>query len=208
MEGLAEIVGSNLQTLRKANSLTQQELADKLHYSDKSISKWELGYATPSVDILKEFADYFGVTVDYLITPHEEEETKEMVKQKQKDSGPQAASKAIILALVNVVVLAIATAIYVSGFVQNKQNVLWVAFVWMIPIALIISVIVARMLYGRNPLLTMILFSCFVWFLVFAFYIQFRFVNQPTQDLWYILLVCLPIQAILILAYLYNRSKI
>lgn len=208
MEGLAEIVGSNLQTLRKANSLTQQELADKLHYSDKSISKWELGYATPSVDILKEFADYFGVTVDYLITPHEEEETKEMVKQKQKDSGPQAASKAIILALVNVVVLAIATAIYVSGFVQNKQNVLWVAFVWMIPIALILSVIVARMLYGRNPLLTMILFSCFVWFLVFAFYIQFRFVNQPTQDLWYILLVCLPIQAILILAYLYNRSKI
>lgn len=208
MEGLAEIVGSNLQTLRKANNLTQQELADKLHYSDKSISKWELGYATPSVDILKEFADYFGVTVDYLITPHEEEETKEMVKQKQKDSGPQAASKAIILALVNVVVLAIATAIYVSGFVQNKQNVLWVAFVWMIPIALILSVIVARMLYGRNPLLTMILFSCFVWFLVFAFYIQFRFVNQPTQDLWYILLVCLPIQAILILAYLYNRSKI
>jgi len=208
MEGLAEIVGSNLQTLRKANNLTQQELADKLHYSDKSISKWELGYATPSVDILKEFADYFGVTVDYLITPHEEEETKEMVKQKQKDSGPQAASKAIILALVNVVVLAIATAIYVSGFVQNKQNVLWIAFVWMIPIALILSVIVARMLYGRNPLLTMILFSCFVWFLVFAFYVQFRFVNQPPQDLWYILLVCLPIQAILILAYLYNRSKI
>ncbi|MEE3431444.1 MAG: helix-turn-helix transcriptional regulator, partial [Candidatus Enteromonas sp.] len=50
MENLSEITGKNLSTLRKARGMTQQQLADVLHYSDKSISKWELGYACPSVD--------------------------------------------------------------------------------------------------------------------------------------------------------------
>ncbi|MCR5333190.1 MAG: helix-turn-helix domain-containing protein, partial [Bacilli bacterium] len=47
MKALSEIVAENLAALRKKVGLTQQELADRLAYSDKTVSKWELGRAIP-----------------------------------------------------------------------------------------------------------------------------------------------------------------
>ena len=66
-KSLPQIVGKNLATLRKAKGLTQQQFAEQVHYSDKSVSKWELGYTIPSVDILMDIASFYGVTVDYLL---------------------------------------------------------------------------------------------------------------------------------------------
>ena len=45
-----------------------QMLAKALNYTDKTISKWENASAVPSVSVLKEIADLFGVSVDCLIT--------------------------------------------------------------------------------------------------------------------------------------------
>ena len=61
-KSLPQIVGKNLATLRKAKGLTQQQFAEQVHYSDKSVSKWELGYTIPSVDILMDIASFYGVT--------------------------------------------------------------------------------------------------------------------------------------------------
>ena len=58
---------------RSGNGFTQAGLAEKLGYSDKSISKWERGDGIPDVFCLKRMADLFGVTVDALLT--EESET-------------------------------------------------------------------------------------------------------------------------------------
>ena len=77
MDNLATIVGKNLANLRKTKGLTQSELASLIHYSDKSISKWELGYALPSVDILMDFCSFYGVTLDYLVSEKTEEEAIE-----------------------------------------------------------------------------------------------------------------------------------
>ena len=43
--------------------LTQAELAEKINYSDKSISKWERGEGVPDIIILKQLADFYGITV-------------------------------------------------------------------------------------------------------------------------------------------------
>lgn len=48
--------------------MTQIELAEKLNYSDKAISKWERGESVPDIAVLKAIADLFGVSVDYLIS--------------------------------------------------------------------------------------------------------------------------------------------
>lgn len=61
---------NNLSRLRKYNKLSQQELADKLSYSDKAISKWELGDNIPDVFTLHKIASIFNVTVDELISPN------------------------------------------------------------------------------------------------------------------------------------------
>ena len=58
MDELATIVAENLTSLRKEKHLTQQELAEKIGYSDKLVSKWELGKAIPSVDKLMQLSTF------------------------------------------------------------------------------------------------------------------------------------------------------
>ena len=66
MSDLNIIIGKNLMALRKKKGLTQLQLAEQFNYSDKSISKWEKGEAMPAIDILKNLADFYGVTLDFL----------------------------------------------------------------------------------------------------------------------------------------------
>lgn len=67
MEDLKRIIADNIAELRKAVPLTQAELAEKLNYSDKAVSKWERGESIPDVIVLKQIAGIFGVSVDYLL---------------------------------------------------------------------------------------------------------------------------------------------
>ena len=57
-----------LQKLRKSKGLTQEELAETLYVSRTAISKWESGRGYPSIDSLKEIANYFSVTIDELLS--------------------------------------------------------------------------------------------------------------------------------------------
>ena len=64
MNSLEQIVANNLTELRKEKKWTQAELAEKINYSDKSVSKWERGEALPDLKVLKQMADL------YLRHPH------------------------------------------------------------------------------------------------------------------------------------------
>lgn len=68
IKDLKPVIAKNIAELRRANDTTQAELAEKLNYSDKAVSKWERGESVPDVMVLSEIADIFGVTVDYLLT--------------------------------------------------------------------------------------------------------------------------------------------
>ena len=63
MKNTKEIIQQNLIALRKQNGLTQLELATKINYSDKAISRWEKGEVMPSVDILESLANVYGVQI-------------------------------------------------------------------------------------------------------------------------------------------------
>ena len=60
-----------LQELRKARSLTQEQLAEALYVSRTAVSKWESGRGYPSIDSLKGLSRFFSVTIDELISPDE-----------------------------------------------------------------------------------------------------------------------------------------
>ena len=60
-----------LLTLRKANDLTQEQLAEKLDVSRQSISKWESGQATPELEKIVALSAVFNVTTDYLLKSSE-----------------------------------------------------------------------------------------------------------------------------------------
>ena len=64
-------IGANIAACRKSAGLTQAELAQRLNYSDKAVSKWERGESVPDVLTLMQLAEQFGVTVnDLLIDPN------------------------------------------------------------------------------------------------------------------------------------------
>ena len=70
MENSIEInqrIAKNLAHYRKAAGFTQVELAEKINYSDKSVSKWESGNGVPDVYTLMQLAELYGVTVDALL---------------------------------------------------------------------------------------------------------------------------------------------
>lgn len=56
-----------LKKLRKQNKLTQRALAEALHISQTSVSKYERGESEPDLAMVIEMADFFGVTVDEFI---------------------------------------------------------------------------------------------------------------------------------------------
>ena len=66
MENYAEIFAENLRKLRKNNKWTQGQLAERLGYTEKAVSKWEAGSSIPPAETLIAIADIMNVTIDDL----------------------------------------------------------------------------------------------------------------------------------------------
>lgn len=60
-----------LQQLRKQKELTQEQLAEKLYVSRAAVSKWESGRGWPNLDSLKDIAEFFGISLDELLSSKE-----------------------------------------------------------------------------------------------------------------------------------------
>lgn len=60
-------IGSLIAALRRANGMTQRELAERLNVSDKTVSRWERDEGTPELALIPVLAEIFGVTCDELL---------------------------------------------------------------------------------------------------------------------------------------------
>ena len=60
-------MGSFLKELRKEKKLTQEDLAEKLNISARTVSRWETGSNTPDLSILVELADFYDVDIREII---------------------------------------------------------------------------------------------------------------------------------------------
>ena len=61
------MVGDRIKLLRSEKNISQEALAKNITSNQKQISKWERVQIEPNIDMLKKLADYFGVSVDYLL---------------------------------------------------------------------------------------------------------------------------------------------
>ena len=81
------VIAGNIGKLRREAGMTQLELAEELNYSDKAVSKWERGESIPDVIILKQLADRFSVSVDFLLRadhPSEVAAKREYTKRQKR----------------------------------------------------------------------------------------------------------------------------
>ena len=163
MEDIKEIFASNLVRLRKETQLTQAELAEKINYSDKAVSKWERGESVPDVIVLKSIADLFGVTVDFLITEHEDK--KEVTEELAYVKNIKKKNRVFIALIPIVALFAIATLIFV--LLQRRSpsglNAIY-CFVLPLPLYALLAFIFSAV-WGKR-LLNFILLSLLIWLLI------------------------------------------
>lgn len=186
MEELSHIIAKNLVTMRKIQGLTQQDFAKLLNYSDKTISKWELGYATPSVETLKQIADYYGVTVDYFLVSHEE-----YVDSKIKILSRQT-RHILIVCLFDLFFLLVCAVIFVALITSSKQINYWPVFIWGIATCALFNSF-ATNAWWKYTKLPYIFVSLTIWSALLAFYFNFIW-SDVHYNFWYIFFIGLPVQ--------------
>lgn len=196
MEEMAKIVGANLAELRKRKKLTQQELAEQIGYSDKSLSKWELGNALPHVDVLKKIGDFYGVSVDFLITENAAKEKRREMKDERSNMN-----KIVITCMAATFIILCAIVIYLYNILITEDTDAWVYFLWAAPICFFLTGFMDHHFWGRN-LAFWILMSLFIWTMILAVCMHF-YVYQGEQ-VWFIFLVGVPLEVGLLL---FSRLK-
>lgn len=178
MDELNFIVAKNLSELRKRNRLTQLELAEKLNYSDKAVSKWEKGESLPGVEVLYKLSKLYGVSMDYIVG---EEAAKPAPAPNEKKNHN------IITLLGVLAVWLLVTVIYIfcDIFAGLKP---WIAFCWAVPASLIVA-LVFDVIWHRCRLFFLIV-SLLMWSLLLCFCLQF-----VSYNIWIILGIGVPLQA-------------
>ena len=194
MNNVKDILAQNLIKLRTENNLTQTELAEKLNYTDKSISKWEHGETTPPIDVLKDIADLYNVSHDYLVT-----ETPDEFYDKKYNVKENAPNKLLITLLSTSIVWIIATMLFVYSSIFKIERP-WLFFVFAVPVSMIV-LLVFNCIWGRRTL-TFIIISIFMWSTLACLYLYLLEYN-----LWSIFIIGAPLQVALVLWSQLKTSK-
>lgn len=192
---IPHIIASNITALRKNANMTQAGLAERIGYSDKSVSKWERADGIPDVVCLKAIADLFGVTVDYMLTEEhpavEGETTAPEALPEVSDTTEQQlgyTTDHIAVSLVSIAgVWLIAFAVYI--IMRLCGIPFGLSFVIACPISAVL-LIVFNALWGKSRL-TFWYVSLLVWSLLFLICYSAR-----AHDIW--LLMCIGFPATLV----------
>lgn len=139
MEDLKPIIAKNITLLRQNAKMTQFDLAEKLNYSDKAISKWERAESIPDVSVLKSIADLFGVTVDYLL----HDGNTELPRPKDDIALVRHRNHMVITGLSVLLAWFLATFCFVIlDFLGELADMLrWLPFLYAVPVSMIVWLI-------------------------------------------------------------------
>ena len=148
-EQLKKNFAKNLADFRKRAGLTQLELAEKLNYSDKSVSKWERGEGLPDLFVVYTIAELFGVTVN------------DMIGENCGKKPFLFRNKLIVTALAVIIAWLTATVLYVIMKLIMPTFPSWIFFIYAIPASAIVAVVFCYIWW--NKLCRFLSVSFLVW---------------------------------------------
>lgn len=196
MANVKETVRENLVKLRKERKWTQMELAEKIGYSDKAISRWETGEVNPDIEVLDRLADLYEVDISVFFKEYNAKEYK-VQASRQNQLGRKIA--VWLLMIVALWYIGIMMYIYNSTFGMSESRS-WLIFIWLIPITFVVCV-VFNSKWG-NKVLGIIFWSLICWTLLTAIYLQYLAYN-----IYLLFISGVPIQiAIFILPYMRKKK--
>lgn len=194
MKELKEIIARNIYELRISRKITQFRLAEMLNYSDKAISKWERAESIPDIVVLKQIADYFNVTVDYLLCENHADTEKPQLK-----ASVLRRNRAIITGLATSLVWLIATFLFVvlSLTIEGETAFpMWMIYVYSVPISAIV-LLVFNAIWGVKKL-NFVFITAILWSVLVAVYLSLLTI-PPHLNLWLVFVIGCPGQLIIVL---------
>lgn len=190
---LVKIVSENIAHYRKKMNLTQLELAEKLNYSDKSISKWERAEGIPSVIVLKEIADFFGVTLNDMIKIK-----KVKISNNEKNRGFISYFFASIVMVISFIAFGVLKLLDV-----NYES--WKLIIYGLPISSLILFVFY--IVWNNARFIYLYLSLFIWTLALSVFVSLEIENK-----YFVFIITIPVYFITIyllkLIYLNKHKKI
>ncbi len=202
MENITEInqkIAKNLAYYRRAAGYTQAELAEKINYSDKSISKWESAGGIPDVYILMQLARLYKVTLNDLVG----EETKVPAQKKSATAGLHL----LIMLLSSGIVWLVATCAFVALQLLKPNGQWWLAFLYATVINAVVLVVYAGI--WKYRLVGFFSVSALIWTAITSLYLTIRMLTiKSAADLgalWCIFLIGIPLQVLEVL-WVFFRS--
>lgn len=201
MKDLKEVIAKNLVELRTGARLTQLQLAEKLNYSDKAVSKWERGEAIPDLRVLIKIAELYQITVDDIIS-----DSKEIPAKPKMNT----VKKRILISLLSVgLCMFVATVIFmILFFIPATEHYAYLAYICA-PFACSIVLMVFSANWG-NWISNMIACSLIIWTGALIFHL---FVKEFSDfDKMYFLYIVAGVFEVLIILWftlrkLYKRKK-
>ncbi len=186
MNDIKETVAQNIAELRKNAGMTQFDLAEKLNYSDKAVSKWERAESLPDVQTLVELADLFGVPLDALVRERHALATVEPLP-KRRSNKPTVAVLGVLL------VWLIAVCLFVLLSPVPSLTGEWLAFVAAVPVSAIVWLVFNSLWF--KPCLNYFIVSLLMWSLLVLLHLV---LFHAGQNVWMLYLLGIPGQIIIL----------
>lgn len=170
MDDIKSIVARNIVALRQANHMTQLDLAERLNYSDKTISKWERAESTPDIAVLIEIAQLFGVTLDYLVKA-EHGDVQEVQKPAREE--PKYNRKAIAYVSESVAWILAIAAFILTTLIMGRVTFQYLYFVYALPAVLIVRLVFNSIWF--NPRNNYYIISFLMWSILAVLHLTFLY---------------------------------
>ena len=155
MEITKTTVAKNIGRLRQASGMTQAELAAKLNYSDKAVSKWERGESLPDVAVLAQIADLFQVSLDWLVRG-EVMSAEPAVKERSHLNRTLVTIMSVVLVWLVASLVFMVIHLITGGNVVNA-----LVFIYAIPASLIVWLVFNSIWF--KPIMNFIIISLLMW---------------------------------------------
>lgn len=187
-EKLRENFARNLTHYRKLLGLTQTQLAEKLNYSDKSISKWERGDGLPDLAVTVQIAEIFGLTVNDMLA---EKPRKRLLTTRNK----------IIITLLSMGIAWLAATIlfFLCEIIFPDINIWWLFYIYAIPISAIVGIVFSCIWWKKIHLLAAI--STLIWSAALCVML-----TVPVPKIYLIFIVAAVLQLLTILWFLIKKQ--
>lgn len=193
---IKENLAKNLTACRKAFNLTQAELAEKLNYSDKAVSKWERGESVPDIVVLKQLSLFYGISIDKLLSDNKNIRPK-ITKNLNKKRALVGLLSSGLVWLVAILSFAVLSNLELS-FTP------WLIYIYAFSVNCIVFVVFAS-IWKRN-LFNAISISFLIWSLLLALYLTLVNVLSPVPSrLWQIFLIGIPLQLLVMFWFILVR---